>query len=47
MDITAIPTKYLAEELSRREGVEMIIAEPHQDQEVSINGPAIILVITD
>ena len=47
MEIIAIPTKNLVEELSKREGVEMIVAEPRQDKIVSINGPAIIMMITD
>lgn len=40
-------TKELVEELKKREGVEMKIAEPYQDLEISVNGPAIVLVITD
>ena len=42
-----ITTKELVEELSKREGVKKIIAEPYQDVEVKVNGPAIVLVIED
>lgn len=34
-------------ELERREGVETHIAEPYQDLTVSVNGPAIVLVVID
>ena len=34
-------------ELERREGVETHVAEPYQDLAVSVNGPAIVLVVTD
>lgn len=47
MDLASIPTKDLVNELSIREGVEGIIAEPFQDKCLSINGPAIILVVID
>ena len=42
-----IYTKDLVEELSKREGVEKKIAEPYQNLNVSVNGPAIILVVID
>lgn len=31
----------------RRTGVEAKTAEPYQDLEIKVNGPAIILVISD
>ena len=37
----------LVEELKKREGVEVKIAEPHKDMSVSVNGPAVVLVIID
>ena len=40
-------TKDLVEELKRREGVEATIAEPYEDVEIKVNGPAIVLVVTD
>lgn len=42
-----VSTKDLVEELERREGVDTTIAEPYQDKTVSVNGPAIVLVVTD
>ena len=40
-------TKDLVEELSKRDGVEVTIAEPYEDIEVKANGPAIVLKIID
>ena len=37
-----VPTAQLVAELSNREGVEATIAEPYQDAEVKVNGPAIV-----
>lgn len=42
-----ISTQKLVDVLGRREGVERKIAEPHKDCNFSVNGPAIVLVITD
>lgn len=42
-----VPTKDLVEELQKREGVETTTVEPYQDKTVSVNGPAIVLVVTD
>lgn len=42
-----VPTAQLVAELSDREGVETTIAEPYQDTEVKVNGPAIVLVVID
>lgn len=42
-----VPTKRLVEELSKREGVEQVIAEPYEDAQVRVNGPAIILTVID
>lgn len=47
MDLTQTPTCTLVRELQTREGVDTKIAEPHKDLEVSVNGPAIVLVVTD
>lgn len=46
-DLCKFSTKSLVEELSMREAVEKYIAEPYKDLSVTINGPAIVLVITD
>lgn len=42
-----VSTKELVEELKKREGVRIEYAEPYQDKKISINGPAVILVIID
>ena len=47
MELEQVHTKYLVDELRGREGVETKIAEPYEDVTVSVNGPAIILVVTD
>ncbi len=47
MDLAQIPTYKLVEELKRREGVDVKIAEPYEDIAVSVNGPAVVLVIID
>jgi hypothetical protein len=43
----AIPTCELVDELMKREGVETKMVEPHVDHAVSVNGPAIVLIVTD
>ena len=40
-------TRELVEELEHREGVETQTAKPYQDLEIKVNGPAIVLVVTD
>jgi hypothetical protein len=40
-------TRELVLELERREGVEKKTAKPYQDVEIKVNGPAIILIVTD
>ena len=40
-------TAELVEELKRRQGVDTQIAEPYEDITVSVNGPAIVLIVTD
>lgn len=37
----------LVDEIRKREGVETHIAEPYQDVTVSVNGPAVVLVVID
>lgn len=46
-NLKSVPTKLLSEELSEREGVEKIIAEPYQQLNIPVNGPAVILVVID
>ena len=40
-------TQELVDALSQREGVEKITVKPYEDKTVEVNGPAVILVITD
>ena len=42
-----LSTKELLKELKTREGVETKIVEPYQNVDVEVNGPAIVLVVTD
>lgn len=45
--LSTVPTCELVEELEKRAGVETTIAEPYQDVQVKVNGPAIVLVVID
>lgn len=47
MELKDIKTCELIEELKKREGVEVKIAEPHKDMSVSVNGPAVVLIVVD
>lgn len=47
MDLKSIKTCELVQELKQRDGVEIKYAEPNQETEVSVNGPAIILIVID
>lgn len=47
MNIKEFSTKELVEELKEREGVNTIIAEPYEKKTVDLEGPAIVLVVTD
>ena len=40
-------TSELVNELATREGIEVKTVVPYQDKTVSVNGPAVILVVTD
>nr|WP_314609458.1 BC1881 family protein [uncultured Lachnoanaerobaculum sp.] len=47
MELKDVKTCELVEELKKREGVEVKIAEPHKDMSVSVNGPAVVLIVVD
>jgi hypothetical protein len=47
MDLSKVKTSELVVELETREGVKMVIADPYQKGEVSVEGPAVILVVMD
>lgn len=40
-------TADLVEELRTREGVETITAEPYEKKTITVEGPAVVLVVTD
>lgn len=46
-NLECISTKQLIDELCTRPGIKAEIAEPYQDITVSVNGPAIVIVVTD
>ena len=45
--VSEFKTCDLVDELRKREGVETHIAVPYQDVTVSVNGPAVVLVVID
>lgn len=47
MQLDDVKTCHLVEELEAREGVEKITTEPYEKKEISVEGPAVILIITD
>lgn len=47
MDFNNVKTCELVAELEKREGVETTWAEPYQNKSVLVEGPAVILVVTD
>lgn len=47
MNLENVPTANLITELRKREGVETTVVEPYKDAAVNVNGPALVLVVTD
>lgn len=47
MNIKEFSTKELVDELKEREGVNTITAEPYEKKIVDLEGPAIVLIVTD
>ena len=47
MELKDVKTYELVEELKKREGVEVKTAEPHKVMAVSVNGPAVVLIVVD
>lgn len=47
VDLKGIRTCELVSELQNREGVRVEYAEPYQDREITVNGPACILIVFD
>ena len=46
-NLDQVSTRELVLELECREGVEKKTAKPYQDVVVKVNGPAIVLIVTD
>lgn len=46
-NLSNVKTCELVEGLRQREGVETILAGPYESQEVLVEGPAVVLVVTD
>lgn len=46
-ELKNVSTAQLVSELKRREGVEVKIAEPYQEVNLTVNGPAIVMVVKD
>ncbi len=46
-DLKGFKTCELAEELRKREGVESHRAEPYEEKEYKVNGPALVLIVID
>ncbi len=47
MDLLNVKTSALVEELKAREGVVVKTADPYEDVTICVNGPAVVLVVTD
>nr|DAL69333.1 MAG TPA: hypothetical protein [Caudoviricetes sp.]DAV36480.1 MAG TPA: hypothetical protein [Caudoviricetes sp.]DAY76558.1 MAG TPA: hypothetical protein [Caudoviricetes sp.] len=45
--LSEFKTRELVNELKTREGVAAHRAEPYEDKELKVNGPALVLIITD
>lgn len=46
-DIKSCATKELIKELEKRDGVYRTTVEPHKDEKIEVNGPAVVLVVID
>lgn len=42
-----VSTLDLVKEISKREGVKVTTAEPYQDVQIKVNGPAVVLEVID
>ena len=45
--LKSFETRELVEELRKREGVAVEVAEPYEKKEIDIEGPAIMLIVID
>lgn len=46
-DLKQFSTKELVKELETREGVASTTVEPYEDEQIDVEGPSVVLVITD
>lgn len=46
-NLKKITTKELVEELKNREGVEIKIVDPYQDEVINVNGPCLVIIVLD
>lgn len=47
MELKDVKTCELVKELAEREGVTKTTAEPYEDKTITVNGPAVVLVVID
>ena len=47
MELNEVKTCDLVAELKKREGVETIQADPYLQTDIPVEGPAVILIVTD
>jgi len=45
--MSKISTSELVKELQNREGVMQVIVNPYEDKSITVNGPAVVLVVID
>lgn len=45
--LSEYPTCQIVQELEKRAGAKTITAAPYQDVNINVNGPAIVLIVTD
>lgn len=47
ISLSAVPTYRLVEALKTREGVEAKMVEPYVEDTTTVEGPAVVLIVTD
>ncbi|MFQ9516419.1 MAG: BC1881 family protein [Eubacterium sp.] len=47
MELKDVKTCELVEELKNREGISHHWAEPYENKDIKVNGPALVLVVID
>jgi len=47
IDLRYVSTDILIKELEQREGVEITIVDPYENEDIKVNGPAIVLIVRD